>query len=623
MEAGVRESRPNCPFSPRNVPNTKNCCFTAIEDKVCEKFVAPLLSPKSPRSPLSQRHGPGLADVFQYDQWLTVRHEATLVPMQEDLAIWLTGMLVLHKEPRQVCLCLLEIGRILLKYGVEPPVLVKLEKEIELEETLLLDEEPPPAVKTFSVCCQHGGLYQAEEAGMDEPPCNCANRVSIEYLSEGRYRLGDKTIFIRMLHGKHVMVRVGGGWDTLRGFLMKYDPQRVLQFTTLEQKILAFQKGPPSVGHNHNHNHHHTGTPAPPPPPPEMDPLAAVNDLMSSTSSSSASSSSSSTAPCKPPQTCRSYANSPACTPTLPRKNMAPAPKKVLNMAPKKPTQLPLPITKNASSSLPCTPKQTPSPSGTVQRRAMTPSPVLSNPSSRLKLRATPRNGAQPRSPVCPEPSSKCPKPSSPLTSPTGVPLPRPATAPARANANTANNATAKPPTGANQRSRLAQRRPGSPASRLRLEATRRVRTAQNRTPTPSSSSRAASPALSTSSKASDIQAKAKTPTQSKLTANATQAKPVANSHIPTPVQGRVPATGNTSPKSTQKTVTESKLAPKAQANTNASNNKAKFEPENIPKSTIPKAIKTEANGSKKPTQGKSKTEEPYFEMNSKRKQKK
>lgn len=37
-----------------------------------------------------------------------------------------------------------------------------------------------------------------QEHGTDEPPCNCSNRVSIEYLSEGRYRLGDKTLFIRV-----------------------------------------------------------------------------------------------------------------------------------------------------------------------------------------------------------------------------------------------------------------------------------------------------------------------------------------------------------------------------------------------------------------------------------------
>lgn len=54
----------------------------------------------------------------------------------------------------------------------------------------------------------------------------------IERISEGKYKIDGKLVFIRMLKNKHVMVRVGGGWDTLANYLLKHDCQKMVKIPT-------------------------------------------------------------------------------------------------------------------------------------------------------------------------------------------------------------------------------------------------------------------------------------------------------------------------------------------------------------------------------------------------------
>nr|XP_023409146.1 GAS2-like protein 2 [Loxodonta africana] len=78
--------------------------------------------------------------------------------------------------------------------------------------------------------------------------CTCPVQFSMVKVSEGKYRVGDSNtlIFIRILRN-HVMVRVGGGWDTLGHYLDKHDPCRC---TSLSHKPGSLLKPPaPPVQH--------------------------------------------------------------------------------------------------------------------------------------------------------------------------------------------------------------------------------------------------------------------------------------------------------------------------------------------------------------------------------------
>ncbi|CAF0724171.1 unnamed protein product [Didymodactylos carnosus] len=57
--------------------------------------------------------------------------------------------------------------------------------------------------------------------------CCCPQKFPVIQIGEGKYRIGQSgtIVFIRILRN-HVMVRVGGGWDTLENYLNKHDPCR-------------------------------------------------------------------------------------------------------------------------------------------------------------------------------------------------------------------------------------------------------------------------------------------------------------------------------------------------------------------------------------------------------------
>ncbi|KAK4474432.1 hypothetical protein MN116_001588 [Schistosoma mekongi] len=74
--------------------------------------------------------------------------------------------------------------------------------------------------------------------------CTCCNRLCMQRLEEGRYRLGSRIYYLRRFRN-HVMVRVGGGWLTLDEFLQRHDPCRRRNHSCDMEPVAASNTVPP------------------------------------------------------------------------------------------------------------------------------------------------------------------------------------------------------------------------------------------------------------------------------------------------------------------------------------------------------------------------------------------
>nr|KAF6403397.1 growth arrest specific 2 like 1 [Molossus molossus] len=154
-----------------------------------------------------------------------------------------TEDLVLRKNEKSVVLCLLEVARRGARLGLLAPRLVQFEQEIEQElraaplapntRTAPTAEDTAETAAAPGVPTRGPRMTPMDLRNLDElvreilGHCTCPDQFPMIKVSEGKYRVGDSSllIFVRVLRS-HVMVRVGGGWDTLEHYLDKHDPCR-------------------------------------------------------------------------------------------------------------------------------------------------------------------------------------------------------------------------------------------------------------------------------------------------------------------------------------------------------------------------------------------------------------
>ncbi|XP_077643769.1 GAS2-like protein 2 [Lonchura striata] len=145
----------------------------------------------------------------------------------KDVVMFETEDLVLRKNEKNFVLCLLELARHASRFGMRAPTLVQMEEEIEeeLRQELDLPATEPALPRPPRRRQDLNNLDQMVQHMVS--CCTCPVQFPMIKISEGKYRVGDSDtlIFVRILR-EHVMVRVGGGWDTLEHYLDKHDPCR-------------------------------------------------------------------------------------------------------------------------------------------------------------------------------------------------------------------------------------------------------------------------------------------------------------------------------------------------------------------------------------------------------------
>ncbi|XP_072159973.1 uncharacterized protein [Bemisia tabaci] len=196
-----------------------------------------------------------------------------------------TDDLILRKNEKHVILCLLEVARRGAKLGMPAPMLVQLEREIDREIAndkrkhgnncqfeFTVDEDvddysdddqpieygPQPQIVT-------NDLKSLDEMVREQvEKCRCPTQFPMIRVSEGKYRIGDTKvlIFVRVLRS-HVMVRVGGGWDTLSHYLDKHDPCRCKSAhrATTSAKVVGIKSGGPALELNNAQVHYERSPP--------------------------------------------------------------------------------------------------------------------------------------------------------------------------------------------------------------------------------------------------------------------------------------------------------------------------------------------------------------------------